>query len=97
MLRRWLKSIIVELHARGVNQSQRRRVKELSIQIDEMAAQADKITAENMKLAMAKKELQKKCLVQDQKLFTQDFTIMALRAEVARLNQALKQKEQAHV
>ena len=82
-LGRWLKSIKEELHVRGLNRALWNRCVSLGNKAQVLQLTAESQAAHIAFLEGQMVELKKRNQAQSQQLFTQDFTIIALRGELA--------------
>jgi hypothetical protein len=84
-VRLWVRAILVELKARGVNFHLFMACRALANEAAKLKKEREKIEADNLILESQLRELQRINQAQSQQLFTQDYTVLSLRGELARV------------
>lgn len=79
---RWMRAILTELKARGVNFHLFMTCRALANEAEKLKSQREKIEADNLVLESRLRELQRINQAQAQQLFTQDYTISQMRSEL---------------
>jgi hypothetical protein len=82
---RWVRAILNELKARGVNFHLFMTCRALANEAAKLKKEREKIEADNLILESRLRELQRLNQEQRQQLFTQDYTVLSLRGELARV------------